>query len=321
MSTVLSDLGEDDVVAMLTAGLPVHPGLVVGPGDDAAVVTVAGADVVMSADMLLEGRHFRRDWSSAEDVGHKAAAANLADIVAMGARPRALMLSLGAPADLPTDWVRELVLGIVAEAEPLGCALVGGDTVATAGEAGPVVVSVSVVGELVQGAAVLRSGARPGDLVGLAGRVGWSAAGLSVLRRGFRSPRAVVAAHRRPLVPYEAGPSAVAAGATALIDVSDGLLRDATRLADASAVCVQLDSAALEPDDPLLEVAAALGHDPNEWVLGGGEDHALLACFPSGSGLAEGFRAVGEVQEGTGVTIDGQAPPEGMTGFRHFTQT
>jgi thiamine-monophosphate kinase len=285
----------------------------VGPGDDAAVVRTPDGRVVATTDVLVEGRHFRRDWSSAEDVGHKAAAANLADVAAMGARATALLVGLACPPDTPTRWLEGVATGMAEECAPLGAAVVGGDTVASAPDSGSVVLSVTALGDLGGHPPVLRSGARPGDVVALAGRLGWSACGLAVLRRGFTSPLAAVSAHRRPSPPYEAGPAAARAGATAMCDVSDGLLADAGHLAVASGVVLDLDRAALvraclEPPGPLQQVAAALGEDPMAWVLTGGEDHALLATLPAGAELPPGWVAVGTVGEGEPqVRVSGEA--------------
>jgi thiamine-monophosphate kinase len=220
---------------------------------------------------------------------------------------------------------------MAAECAPLGAAVVGGDTVASAPGSGAVVLSVTALGDLGGRAPVLRSGARPGDVLAVAGRLGWSACGLAVLRRGFSSPLAVVTAHRRPDPPYAAGPAAADAGATAMCDVSDGLLADAGHLAAGSGVVVDVDRAALvrtmlEPPGPLQQVAAALGADPLSWVLTGGEDHALLATFPPGAALPEGWTAVGEVREGRpGVTVSGEPAADvaaavgaGGTGHVHF---
>jgi thiamine-monophosphate kinase len=173
---------------------------------------------------------------------------------------------------------------------------------------------VTALGDLGGRAPVLRSGARPGDVVALAGRLGWSACGLAVLRRGFSSPIAVVAAHRRPTPPYAAGPGAAEAGATAMCDVSDGLLADLGHIAADSGVVVDLDRAALvraclEPAGPLQQVGAALGTDPLAWVLTGGEDHALVATFPPRVALPVGWTPVGQVRKGRrpGVLVGGES--------------
>jgi thiamine-monophosphate kinase len=290
----------------------------VGPGDDAAVLRTSDGRVAASTDVLVEGRHFRRDWSSAEDIGHKAAAANLADIAAMGGTATALLVGLACPSDTQTTWLEGVAAGLAEECAPLGAAVVGGDLVASAPDSAAVVLSVTALGDLGGRPPVLRSGARPGDVVALAGRLGWSACGLAVLRRGFTSPIAAVAAHRRPTPPYAAGPAAAEAGASSMCDVSDGLLADVGHLAADSRVTVDLDRAALEraclePVGPLQQVGSALGVDPMAWVLTGGEDHALVATFPARAVLPEGWTAIGSVRSGprrAGVFVDGRPAAE-----------
>lgn len=318
MTRSVSEVGEHELVRRLIGGIPQHPRVRVGPGDDAAVVATHGREFVASTDLLVEGRHFRRDWSAALDVGHKAAAQNMADIAAMGARPTALLLGLGGPPDLSEDWATDLVSGLVAEAEPQGCCLIGGDTVSTGGEGSPVVVAVTALGDMEGREPVMRSGARDGDVVAIAGRLGWAAAGVDVLSRGFRSPRAVVAAHRRPVVDYAAGVLAAKAGAHAMMDVSDGLVGDAQHLARASGMAVHLHVADLAPDEQLVTLARAMGMDAQRWVLTGGDDHALLACFPADVALPPPFRAVGRVAEGAGVLLDGVLASADLSGYEHF---
>src|SRR5688572_14312362 len=208
-------VGEFDVIARVLAQAGSAAVAEVGPGDDAAILRARDNRVVATTDVLVEGRHFRRDWSSAEDIGHKAAAANLADVAAMGGVTTALLVGLACPADTQTSWLEGVAAGLAAECAPLGAAVVGGDLVASAGDSNAVVLSVTALGDLGGRAPVLRSGARSGDVVALAGRLGWSACGLAVLRRGFSSPVAPVAAHRRPTPPYAAGPAAAVAGARA----------------------------------------------------------------------------------------------------------
>jgi thiamine-monophosphate kinase len=286
----------------------------VGPGDDAAVLRTPDGRVVATTDVLVEGRHFRRDWSSAEDIGHKAAAANLADVAAMGGVTTALLVGLACPPTTQTAWLEGVAAGLAAECAPLGAAVVGGDLVASATDSASVVLSVTALGDLGGRPPVLRSGARPGDVVALAGRLGWAACGLAVLRRGFTSPAAVVAAHRRPTPPYAAGPGAAQAGATAMCDVSDGLLADLGHIAVDSGVVIDLDRAALvrtclEPVGPLQQVGSALGTDPMVWVLTGGEDHALVATFPKRAPLPVGWAPIGEVRKAgknPGVLVSGE---------------
>lgn len=308
-------MDEFGLIATLTAGLPKPDYVSVGLGDDAAVVDLSHPHVVACTDMLVEGRHFRRAWSSAEDIGHRVAAANLADIVAMGAQPRALLVSIAIPAETETGWAADLIDGIQAEADLVGAAVVGGDTNSTEG---PIVLCATALGDLEGRAPVQRNGANAGDQVALAGRQGWAAAGLTVLSRGFRSPRLLVDALRRPEVPYEAGIRAGRAGATAMIDISDGLLADLGHIAAASGVAINLESDLLPVDEPLRDTAIAFTIDPLSWVLTGGEDHSLAATFPGDMDLPEGFRRIGQVAEGSAaVTVDG-IEPKGARGWLHF---
>jgi len=307
----LSDAGEFPLIDALQALFPQGEQVLVGPGDDAAVLRIRNGHVVVSTDVLVEGRHFRRDWASAADIGHRAAAANLSDVNAMGGRAHSLTIGLAAPRDLPAQWALEFAQGFADECALVGASVVGGDLTS----ADQVVVAVTVLGSCTS-SPVLRSGAVPGDVLALCGRQGWAAAGLTVLGRGFRSPRVLVEAYRRPEPPYDAGRVAADAGATAMIDVSDGLLADARHVAEASGVAIDVRRDAFEVPEPLLAVAAATGTDPLQFMLGGGDDHALLATFPEGS-VPEGWQVVGAVTEGSGVTVDG-APYDGQTGWSHF---
>ncbi|MBY9075743.1 thiamine-phosphate kinase [Nocardioides sp. WL0053] len=311
-NATLADLGEFGLVDALKERFPQGDNVLLGPGDDAAVVTVPDGRVVVSTDLLVDTRHFRRDWASALDIGHKAAAQNLSDINAMGGRATALTVGLAAPPDLPATWALELADGIVEEAGLVGASVVGGDVT----RSDQVMIAVTVLGS-VEGEPVRRSGARPGDVVAIAGRQGWAAAGLAVLARGFRSPRALVEAHRRPEPPYGAGPVAAAAGATAMIDVSDGLLGDVAHIAEASGVAIDISAGSFEVAEPLRAVGAALGADPMRFILTGGDDHALVATYPAGTALPDGWTRIGEVAEGSGVTVDGAAY-EGPAGHTHF---
>ncbi|MGD9955805.1 MAG: thiamine-phosphate kinase [Candidatus Nanopelagicales bacterium] len=310
----VSALGEFGLIAAVVARFPVTPDVLLGPGDDAAVVAAPDSRVVATTDLLVEGRHFRRDWSSAHEIGRKAAAQNLSDIEAMGARPTALLVGLGCPPDLPVDWATGLADGLAEECGLVAATVVGGDVV----RSDQVVIAVTALGDLEGRSAVTRAGAQPGDVLAVAGRLGWSAAGLAVLGRGFRSPRVLVEAHKVPVPPYGAGRAAAAAGATAMVDVSDGLLQDAGHIAAASGVVLEIDTAALEVGQPLADAAAAFNADPLDWVLRGGEDHALLATFPGGSALPEGFTPIGRVSAGEpGVQVDG-VPAAGPGGHDHF---
>jgi thiamine-monophosphate kinase len=307
----LADVGEFGLISQLVALFPQGEHVLVGPGDDAAVLRVRTGHVVVSTDLLVEGRHFRRDWASAEDVGHRAAAQNLSDVNAMGGTAHSLTIGLGAPGELPVQWAVDFARGFADECSLVGASVVGGDLT----RADEVVIAVTVIGACTQ-APVLRSGAEPGQVLAIAGRQGWSAGGLAVLGRGFRSPRVLVEAYRRPEPPYAAGPAAAAAGATAMIDVSDGLVADAGHIAEQSGVAIDLRSAAFEVPEPLHAVAAATGSDPLQLILGGGEDHCLIATFDAGS-VPDGWTEVGTVRDGEGVTVDGAAY-DGPTGWTHF---
>jgi thiamine-monophosphate kinase len=312
----LGDIGEFGLVSALTSRFPQGKRVLIGPGDDAAVISVPGGEAVCSIDLLVQDRHFRRDWSSAADVGHKAAAVNLSDINAMGGTVTALMVGFGAPPDLEASWALEFADGFAAEADLVGASVVGGDVT----RADVVTIAVAVIGACEQ-RAVRRSGAHPGDVVALAGRQGWADAGFAVLARGFRSPRIVVDSHRRPTPPYDAGPEAARLGATSMIDISDGLLQDVGHLASASSVRFDLAADRFEVPEPLQAVGAALGVDPLRFVLTGGDDYGLVATFPAGTELPTHWRVVGTVAEAAAeptVTVDGADYPDAR-GHQHFT--
>jgi len=307
----VADVGEFALIDALTPMFEQGEHVLVGPGDDAAVLRVRTGHVVVSTDLMVEGRHFRRDWVDAADVGHRAAAQNLSDINAMGGRASSLTVGLAAPGDLPAQWVLDFARGFAEECAEVGASVVGGDLT----RADQLVIAVTVLGACTV-SPVLRSGAEPGDVLALTGRQGWAAGGLAVLGRGFRSPRVLVEAYRRPAPPYDAGPVAAEAGATSMIDISDGLLAEARHVADASGVAIDVRADAFEVPEPLVAVGSALGADPLGFILGGGDDHALLATFPEGA-VPDGWQVVGAVTEGSGVTVDG-GEYDGPTGWTHF---
>lgn len=309
----IGSVGEFGLIDRITETIGSSEYVLLGPGDDAAHIATADGTFVVSTDILVEGRHFRRDWSSAADIGRKAAAANLSDLNAMGGVATALTMALAAPADLPEQWAVEMVGAFEAECATVGAHLVGGDIAV----AEHVVISVTAFGDAAR--PVTRAGASVGDVVAYAGTLGLSAAGYAALSRGFRSPKVAVDAHRRPTPPYAAGPAAAAAGATAMIDVSDGLIADLGHLARASGVTVDLRSEAFAVPEAVATLASALGGlDPLSFVLGGGEDFALVATFAEAGSVPEGWTVIGEAQEGGGeVTVDG-ATYTGDPGYRHF---
>ncbi len=312
----LAEVGEFALIRAITADLPAHQAVHIGPGDDGAVLTIDGP-VVTSVDVLVEGVHFRKDWSEPHDVGRKAVAVNVADIEAMGGRAVGILVGFSAPEQTPASWALEFAAGVRAECANAGVALLGGDVT----RARDITISVTVLGTTDGLPTVRRDGARVGDVVAMAGRAGWAAAGLAVLGRGFRSPRLVVEAQRVPQVPYGAGAVAAAAGATSMIDISDGLLGDLTHVADASGVTIELSTSAFEVPEPLRAVAAATGSDPYSLILTGGEDHALVATFASADRMPAGWRLIGSVVERSPdrppVLVDGSVW-EAPAGFQHF---
>jgi thiamine-monophosphate kinase len=294
--------------------MPQGPGIIVGIGDDAAVLTTPDSRVVATMDMLVEGRHFRRDWSGPVDIGGKAAAQSLADVAAMGATPIALLVGLAGPGDLPIVWVEGLATGLAQESARAGASVAGGDIA----EAATITLAITALGGLSGGAPVTRAGARPGDLVAVAGTLGRSAAGLALLQAGLAEPASLLAAHRWPRPPYDAGPEAARLGATSMIDISDGLGQDLGHVTAASGVLIDIDSARLEPDETLRAAATTLGGpDPVDWMLAGGEDHALAATFPVGTDLPERWVVIGRVGEGSGVRLDSR-PSVRLSGWNHF---
>ena len=299
----LGESGEFAVIERLTVGRSRPAAVSVGPGDDAAVVDAPDGRVAVSTDMLVEGRHFRLDWSTAYDVGRKAIAQNAADIEAMGASVTAFVVAVGAPPTTAVARMTELGDGMWAEAEALGASIVGGDLVASP----QWVISVAALGDLGGRPPVLRSGARAGAVIAVAGELGRSAAGLTLWSNGIDGFADIRNRHLVPRPPYGQGRLAAEAGALAMTDVSDGLLADLGQLATASGVTMDLDGEALRTDiEAVTEVAEAAGADPWAWVLGGGEDHALLACFPLGP--PPGWRVIGAVRSGAAeVLLDGEA--------------
>lgn len=305
--------------------MPQSDTVLLGPGDDGAIVGAPDQRVVVTTDLLLEGRHFRRDWSSAYEIGRKAAAQNLADVAAMGARPTALFLGLGLPAETEVEWVDDLADGLRDECDLVGASVAGGDIA----RCDMVLLGVTALGDLEGRPAVTRAGARPGQVVAVAGRLGWAAAGLALLEAGVnigvpesgpeglrQAAEQVIAAHRRPRPPYPSGPEAARLGATAMLDVSDGLLQDLGHIASASGVQIDLDPAGFHLPEALTLVADTLGADPLDWVLTGGDDHALAAVFPENIELPENWTPVGKIAAGEGVHVAGR--DYNMSGWNHF---
>lgn len=309
----LRQLGEFAVIDRMVRGRRQPGAVLLGPGDDAAMVSAGDGRVLASTDMLVQDRHFRLDWSTPHDVGRKAIAQNAADVEAMGARATAFLVGFGAPGDTAAADADALVDGMWEEAARVGAGIVGGDLVSCP----QWVLSVTVLGDLDGRAPVLRSGAKPGSALAVAGDLGRSAAGYALWHNDIDGFDDLRRRHLVPRPPYGAGAAAAAAGAQAMIDVSDGLVADLGHVAEASGVGLDVSTAALAADrDPLGEAAAAAGADAWSWVLGGGEDHALAACFAGP--VPPGWRVIGRVLDGPPrVLVDG-APWGGYAGWQSF---
>ncbi|UXA19725.1 thiamine-phosphate kinase [Mycobacterium sp. SMC-4] len=301
--STLAQSGEFAVIDRLVSGRRQPSWVSVGPGDDAAVVAAPDGRTVLCTDMLVQDRHFRLDWSSPYDVGRKAIAQNAADIEAMGARATAYVVGFAAPADTVTARAVELADGMWREAELTGAAVVGGDMV----QAPLWVISVAAIGDLEGRDPVRRSGAAPGDTVALCGELGRSAAGYALWDNKVDSFPGILRRHLVPEPPYGQGRVAAQWGATSMIDVSDGLLADLAHVTAASDVHIELAIDALTDDiDAVTGAARAVGVDPRQWVLGGGEDHALVATFAAE--LPPRWRRIGTVLPRDGaarLTVDG----------------
>ena len=310
----LADLGEDGLLSVIFPLLPGGPGVLLGPGDDTALLSTPGGSVLATTDAMVRGRDWLDEWSTGADVGAKTVAQNIADIAAMGGVPTGLLVTLIADPATRLAWVRDFTGGLARVAAGAGVPVLGGDL--SSAPAGVLVVSVTALGECAGREPVRRWGAQVGDVVAVAGSLGHSAAGLLLLQRGQDGLAPDLADyHRRPAPPFGQGPVAALAGATAMIDISDGLGRDAGRIARASGGRSALDEGLLSDDVSQLQHVLS----PDEaWrcVTEGGEEHSLLACFPSAAALPEGWRTIGEVVAGSGVLLRGQLVTAG--GWDHF---
>ena len=330
------ELTEDELVEAIRKVLSGElPGVQVGIGDDAAVVEPGTGSLVLTTDMLVEGVHFERSTISARDLGAKAIVVNVSDIAAVAASPRYAMVSLGIPVDIDAAWVMELFGGMRAACDEYALALVGGDT----NRADAVVIAVAVVGEVGSRHAVTRSGARPGDIVVVTGSLGAAAGGLLLSRvdpakllRALAEPwgRELLDAQARPVARVGEGQTLAQAGATAMMDLSDGLAKDLSRLCAASGVGTRLQLPRVPVAPPLLQAAEFLEVDPRELALAGGEDYELLATID----LTNLTRARDDLHERFGVTLtdvgviideglvavdaDGRESPLEPKGWDHF---
>jgi thiamine-monophosphate kinase len=333
-----SVISEDELVRAIRKVLSGEaPGVAIGIGDDAAVVDTGRHHTILTTDMLIEGIHFDRTSASAHDVGHKALTVNVSDVAAMGGSPRFGLVSLGLPPEVETPWVIELYAGIREAAGEYGVAIVGGDT----NRAGKVVLSITVVGAVARDGAVTRSGGRPGDRLVVTGSLGAAAGGLRLaqadpheVREALASDwgRRLVQAHLRPVARVGEGETLSSAGATAMIDISDGLALDLSRVCAESGVGATLTLADVPVADGLEDLAKALegALDPLDLALHGGEDYELLAALPpeaveeAAVKLAErfgtGLSVVGTVteEEVHAVAEDGTEGPLEPKGWDHF---
>jgi thiamine-monophosphate kinase len=314
------------------------PGVRLGPGDDAALVEMGPHLGILTSDMLVEGVHFERLVTSAHDLGYKALTVNVSDVAAMGGSPRYALVSLGLPKDVEVGWVVELYSGLRDAAGEYAVAVVGGDM----SKADRVVVSVAVTGEVAAGRAVTRSGARPGDRVVVTGALGAAAGGLRLAQAPPEEVgaavvtewgRRLVGAHDRPVARVGEGQTLAQSGATAMIDISDGLAMDLGRICRESGVAAAISLAELPVALGLRDLMEVMPIDPVALALEGGEDYELLATLPqsavspTGGKLAERFGTqltdIGEIREGDGlvaIEADGKERPLEPRGWDHFAE-
>jgi thiamine-monophosphate kinase len=330
------ELSEDDLIAAIRRMLSGDaPGVVIGPGDDAAVVEPSAASQVLTTDMLLEDVHFERQTISPHDLGAKAIVVNVSDLAAMAASPRYALVSIGLPAGIDAPWVVELYGGMLAACDEYALSLIGGDT----NRADRITIAVTVVGEVAPGRAVTRAGAHPGDLIVVTGSLGAAAGGLvlsrqhpSKLGEGLRASwgRPLLGALHRPVARVGEGQTLAQAGATAMMDLSDGLARDLYRLCAESGVGARVDLSRVPVAAALQQAAVPLGVDALELALSGGEDYELLATIDAtafdlardelGGRFGVTLTDVGVIIDEGYVAVDaeGRASPLEPKGWDHF---
>lgn len=306
----LRHMGEWGLIRKFRSGSLVAPERVIaGIGDDAAVLSgpEPGEVLLATTDMLVETVHFRRDWSTPEDIGYKAMAVNLSDIAAMGGKPESALLSLALPRRLEVAWVESFYAGLRSCAAKFGVNIVGGDTVASPNEI--ITISLTVLGSVRRDRCLYRHGARPGDILMVTGQLGGAAAGLALLQHPEIRVDAggeLLRRHRRPEPRLGAGRLLSALGAvTCMDDISDGLVSEMYQISEASQVGLEIYAEKIPIAPGVSEVAAILGHDPLEMVLYGGEDYELFfAVSPSAaSAVSRALRGAGVEATAIGLVL------------------
>ena len=310
-------MNEFEVLRRISALLPPAPPEVLVPlGDDCAVLEIGGSTWVAASDMLVSGHHFE-DWATPEDVGYKAVAVNASDVASMGGTPRFVLASGGAPGP---EIALRCSQGILEACEGFGIYPLGGDTT----RADALTVDVAILGELAT-RPVLRSGASPGDLLAVTGELGASAAGLLALERGMTGPERLIRRCLRPEPRLGAGRVAARLGATAMIDLSDGLASDVRHLCDQSGAGCMVDLDLLPIKDDTRELARSLERDPEILAATGGEDYELLVCVPEpvldalAGDLEVPLTLIGQITQSDVVFTREGEPVEGLSGWNHFT--
>ena len=322
--TRLGDLGEFQFIDRVKKLVSNSENVVEGIGDDCAVLDFHGQTLLVSTDLFIEGIHFRREASSFEDIGWKAAAGCLSDIAAMGGAPRFMLLSLAAPPDTSAHDLENLYTGFLGVCEDAGAVLVGGDT--SRSEKG-ITLDAVVIGEALEGCYLTRGGAQPGDLLAVTGFPGRSAAGLHAQENGHDAPE-LLEAHHRPVPRIAEGQwLAKRIEVRAMLDVSDGLIQDAGHLAKKSGLGLDIDSAALPIGQDLEDYCAAHELGPIEFAMAGGEAYELLFVIDPAAATAlkedfceefsMGLSVVGEFSANHAeVRVDNKTPK--FRGFDHF---
>ena len=287
-------------------------GVEVGIGDDAAVISASSNKLVATLDIAIEDVHFKSLWSSPFEIGAKLTTANLADLFSMGATPKYLLVGAAISEINNSEVITELAQGIRSVADKFEVSVIGGDL----SKSEKMSLSITALGEIARDP-ITRSGASAGDLIYLSALPGLSAAGLAILERGLDRPKYVVQAHLNPKL---VAPIKLMEVASAMSDISDGLVSDARNIARASKVDLNFDTNALEasPDfKDLGELATELGVDVYDWILSGGEDHFFIATVPEKYADKNLGIQVGKVVAGSGLITIGGVQTQ-RAGYQHF---